>query len=273
MSREALERLARIACDAGEGIMKLYQGGFRVDYKGPGDPVTDADREANTLICSRLAAEFPGAAIVAEESASEAYANYRDHERVFFVDPLDGTREYVAQNGQFVVMIGLLEGEKATLGVVYAPTTGTLWYGGRGLGAFRRGPDGSEQPVQVTAVSEPEQARLTVSRSRRSERMRQNLQRIGAQEVVPMGSAGLKGALVAEGSVDGYLAVGIAGKHWDACATDALVSAAGGHVSDLHGRPFDYRSEHLELSHGLLAANPVLHAALRQRLDSASARA
>lgn len=273
MSLDDLERLARIARDAGQGIMKLYQSAFRVDYKGPGDPVTDADRDANALICGRLAAEFPEAAVVAEESASELYANYRDHDRVFFVDPLDGTREYVAQNGQFVVMIGLLEGETATLGVVYAPTTGTLWCGGRGLGAFRRDADGREQPLHVTGVSEPEQARLTVSRSRRSDRMRSALSSIGARQVVPMGSAGLKGALVAEGSVDGYLAVGIAGKHWDACATDALVSAAGGRVSDLRGRPFDYRAEALELSHGLLAANPMLHAALLQRLDPASARA
>src|SRR5262245_3278210 len=250
--------------------MKLYEGDLRVDYKGPGDPVTDADREANALICSRLALEFPEAAIVAEESASEHYANYRDHERVFFVDPLDGTREYVAHNGQFVVMIGLLEGDTATLGVVYAPASETLWYGARELGAFRRAADGNEQPIQVTAVGDPEQARLTVSRSRRTERMRLALQRLGARQVVPMGSAGLKGALVAEGNVDGYLAVGTAGKHWDACATDALVSAAGGRVSDLSGRPIDYRSEELELSHGLLAANPVLHEALRQRLAAAS---
>ena len=271
MSRGDLERLARVARDAGEGIMKLYQRDLRVDYKGPGDPVTDADRQANELICSRLAADFPDAAIVAEESAAEHYANYRDHERVFFVDPLDGTREYVAQNGQFVVMIGLVEGDIATLGVVYAPATGTLWCGRRGEGAFRRAADGSEQSIRVTAVTEPERARLTVSRSRRSEHMRQALQRLGALQVVPMGSAGLKGALVAEGSVDGYLAVGTAGKHWDGCATDALVSAAGGHVSDLLGRPIDYRSEELELSSGLLAANPELHAALRRRLDTLSA--
>ena len=81
-----------------------------------------------------------------------------------------------------------------------------------------------------------------------------------------MGSAGLKGALVAEGDVDAYLAVGVAGKHWDACAMDALVSAAGGHVSDLRGEPLDYRSGELELSHGLLAANPLLHEAMRRRL-------
>ena len=266
MSSRELEILADIARDAGRGILRIYESDFRVEYKGPGDPVTDADREANALICGRLSAEFPGAAIVAEESASEHYADYREHSRVFFVDPLDGTREYVAKNGQFVVMIGLLIDDRASLGVVYAPTTDTLWCGERGVGAFRIDDGGTRREIRVAAVDAPEQARVTVSRSRRSERLKHTLQQIGPRQVVPMGSAGLKGALVAEGDVDAYLAVGVAGKHWDACAMDALVSAAGGHVSDLRGEPLDYRSGELELSHGLLAANPLLHEAMRRRL-------
>jgi 3'(2'), 5'-bisphosphate nucleotidase len=266
VSSGELERLAQIARDAGAGILRTYQSEFRVDYKGPGDPVTDADREANTLICDRLAAEFPGAAIVAEESASEHYAHYRDHSRVFFVDPLDGTREYVAKNGQFVVMIGLLVDELPMLGVVYAPTTDTLWCGERGVGAYRVVARGAREPIAVSTLQEPADARITVSRSRRSDRLKESLRRIAARQVVPMGSAGLKGALVAEGNVDAYVAVGVSGKHWDACAMDALVSAAGGKVSDLRGVPLDYRSEELELSHGLLAANPKLHESMRQRL-------
>jgi 3'(2'), 5'-bisphosphate nucleotidase len=269
MTRTDLDRLAQIARDAGQGILRTYQSDFRVDYKSPGDPVTDADREANALICGRLAAEFPDAAIVAEESASEHYADYREYSRVFFVDPLDGTREYVARNGQFVVMIGLLIDDLASFGVVYAPTTGTLWCGARGLGSFRVEADGSERPIQVSGVVEPAGARITVTRSRRSDHLNGVLSRVGAREVVPMGSAGLKGALVAEGSVDAYLAAGIAGKHWDACAMDALVSAAGGSVSDLDGKPLDYRSRQLELSRGLVVANPVLHAALLSRVESA----
>lgn len=268
MSRDDLERLSRIARDAGRGILHTYQSEFRVDYKSPGDPVTDADREANSLICARLAAEFPGAAIVAEESASEHYAAYREHSRVFFVDPLDGTREYVARNGQFVVMIGLLVDDLPSLGVVYAPTTDTLWCGERGAGAFRVDADGSERPIRVSSVVEPERACVTVSRSRRSDRLKGILQKTGARQVLPMGSAGLKGALVAEGGADAYLAAGVAGKQWDACAMDALVSAAGGKVSDLRGEPLDYRSPELELSHGLLVANPALHQALSQRLCS-----
>jgi 3'(2'), 5'-bisphosphate nucleotidase len=266
LSRRELELLASIARDAGQGILRLYQSDFRVDYKSPGDPVTDADREANALICARLSAEFPDAAIVAEESLAVDYAGYREHARVFFVDPLDGTREYVAKNGQFVVMIGLLIDDLASLGVVYAPTTGRLWCGERGLGAFCVEADGSERPIRVSDVAEPGASRVTVTRSRRSDRLKRTLAEVAARQVVPMGSAGLKGALVAEGSVDSYLAVGVAGKLWDACAMDALVSAAGGRVSDLRGNPLDYRSSELELSHGLLAANPTLHAALLRRL-------
>jgi 3'(2'), 5'-bisphosphate nucleotidase len=269
VTRRELDLLARIARDAGQGILRIYQSDFRVDYKGPGDPVTDADREANALICGRLQAEFPDAAIVAEESASEHYARYREHARVFFVDPLDGTREYVAKNGQFVVMIGLLIDDVASLGVIYAPTTGTLWCGARGLGAFRMEADGSERPIGVSAVAELAGARITVTRSRRSESLKRMLARIGSRQVMPMGSAGLKGALVAEASADAYLAVGVAGKHWDACAMDALVSAAGGTVSDLLGKPLDYRSGELELTQGLLVANPALHAALLKRIESA----
>jgi 3'(2'), 5'-bisphosphate nucleotidase len=269
MSRDELDRLASIARDAGRGILRLYESDFRVDYKSPGDPVTDADREANALICSRLAAEFPGAAIVAEESASEHYAGYRDEKRVFFVDPLDGTREYVAKNGQFVVMIGLVIDELASLGVVYQPTTGTLWCGARGLGAWCVEADGSERPIRVGSVSQPEEARVTVSRSRRSDQLKGVLKQLGPRQVMPMGSAGLKGALVAEGNADAYLAVGVAGKYWDACAMDAIVSAAGGRVSDLRGAPLDYRSRELDLSYGVLAANPALHAAFQRRLGLA----
>ncbi len=266
MSPGDLERVAQIAREAGRLIMSTYALDFSVDYKGPGDPVTDADREANALICAELGRAFPDAAIVAEESDPATYADYREQERVFFVDPLDGTREFVAKNGQFVVMIGLVVGAASELGVVYAPTTDTLWCGLRGAGAHRIDADGSKVPIHVGEVSEPEAATVTVSRSRRSERLKRALQLISPRQVVPLGSAGLKGAQVAQASADVYLAVGTAGKLWDACALDALVSAAGGRVTDLAGQFVDYRGPQLELAQGILACNQTLHATLAPRL-------
>jgi len=268
VSRAELDTLCAIATDAGQAILQIYASGFQVDYKSPGDPVTDADRAANVMICERLHAHFPDAAIVAEESPEEAYLDYRSSARVFFVDPLDGTREFVAKNGQFVVMIGLLVESAVTLGVVYAPATGTLWFGSRELGAYRRDSDGHERSIRVGAVEQPAEAHITISRSRRSLPLDEALRRIAPRLVVPMGSAGLKGSLVAEATADAYLAIGAAGKHWDACALEALVNAAGGRVTDARGLPLNYRSEGMELEHGLLVSNQSLHGALLARLTA-----
>lgn len=269
MTPAETERLLEIAREAGDAILQVYaRADFGVDYKSPGDPVTEADKIANELICSRLSLEFPDAAIVAEESAPEAYAGYRERSRVLFVDPLDGTREFVARNGQFVVMIGAVTQDCAVAGVVHAPVSGTSWYGIRGVGAYRVEADGTRRAIHVGSVHQPETARITVSRSRRSERLRRALSHIAPLNVMPMGSAGLKGSLVAEASADAYVALGQAGKYWDACAMDALVSAAGGRVTDACGRDIDYRSPELVLEHGLLASNPELHRALLERLQA-----
>lgn len=261
-TRRELALLCDIASEAGRAIRAIYASGFQIEYKSPGDPVTDADKAANELICRRLQAEFPEAALVAEESPEETYADYRQRERVFFVDPLDGTREFVARNGQFVVMIGLLVENVVRLGVIHAPASDTTWYGALGLGAFRRDAGGAERRISVGAVAEPQAARVTISRSRRSERLSTALRAISPRLITPLGSAGLKGAQVAEDAADAYLAVGAAGKHWDACALEGLVHAAGGRVSDVRGQALDYRAREMELEHGLLVANPALHAAL-----------
>ncbi|MEO8179941.1 MAG: inositol monophosphatase family protein, partial [Deltaproteobacteria bacterium] len=152
--------------------------------------------------------------------------------------------------------------------VVYAPATGTLWFGSRELGAYRRDSDGRERSIRVGGVEKPAEALITISRSRRSEPLSEALRRIAPRVVVPMGSAGLKGSLVAEATADAYLAIGAAGKHWDACALEALVNAAGGRVTDARGLPLNYRSEGMDLEHGLLVSNQSLHGALLARLTA-----
>jgi 3'(2'), 5'-bisphosphate nucleotidase len=96
-----LKLLMTIAAEAAKLIMEVYARPFDVDYKGPQDPVTEADRRANDLICERLEQAFPGVPIVAEESDPATFAGFRSHDRVFFVDPVDGTREFVDRNGEF----------------------------------------------------------------------------------------------------------------------------------------------------------------------------
>jgi 3'(2'), 5'-bisphosphate nucleotidase len=266
MSPLELDQLVVIARAAGAIVMNVYSAEFAVDYKAPSDPVTAADRLANDLICERLAQAFPGAPIVAEESAPESFLGFQTGERVFFVDPLDGTREFVARNGQFVVMIGVLEGALPTAGVVFAPATGTTWYGALGSGAFRTELDSGPKPIRISDVERPELASVVSSRSQRSAALQQALTGLGAREHLAVGSAGLKGAQVAEGTADAYLSIGRSGKLWDACAVDALVHAAGGRFTDTLGARLDYRAADISLSNGILACNERLHAALLARL-------
>jgi len=255
---DVLEPMLEIANEAARLVLEIYETPFSVDFKGPKDPVTAADRRANELICGKLADAFPGVPIVAEESDPETFAGYQKKERIFFVDPLDGTTEFVGRNGEFVVMIGLVEGTVAQAGVIVAPAKDLAWAGLAGTGAWEI-QGGARRAIRVSSTDELGQARVVSSRSHRSPTLERALAMLGGKELVPLGSAGLKGAEIASGRAEIYVGTGRAGKRWDACAVDALVTAAGGRFTDSFGGPIDYRSASLENDRGLLATNGKLH--------------
>ena len=264
-----LQTLDAIAREAAVLILQVYATEFSVDFKAPRDPVTEADRQANELICERLSKCFPNVPIVAEESEPETFAGYRDAERIFFVDPLDGTREFVARNGEFVVMIGLVVGDRARASVIHAPESGTSWLGELGQGAYQTEADGSRKPISVSSVASLAEARIVGSRSHRNPALEETLASLGARELVALGSAGLKASVVAHGAADAYVAPHYAGKRWDACAADALISAAGGKLTDSRGNLFDYRAEKLDNDRGIVASNGRFHDAIVEKLAAA----
>lgn len=256
-----LSLLRDIAAEAARVVMDVYARPFDVDYKAPQDPVTEADRRANDLICERLSREFPGVPIVAEESDPATFTDFRRHDRVFFVDPVDGTREFVDKNGEFAVMIGLLEGARAVASVIDAPARGEVFAAWVGQGALRIA-DGKEQPLRVSDVADITLGSLVGSRSHRSPQLERALAELNPRAIRVMGSAGLKSTLVARAEVEAYVAPGYAGKRWDACAADALVVAAGGMLTDTYGDAIDYRAPSLSNSRGLIASNGHVHEAL-----------
>jgi 3'(2'), 5'-bisphosphate nucleotidase len=256
---ETLKTLLLIAEEAAREVMAVYARPFAVDFKAPEDPVTEADRRANELICTRLEEYFPGIPVVAEESPEARWSHFRSSERVFFVDPVDGTREFVARNGEFVVMIGLLEGDVPTHGVLNAPALGRIWAGATDVGAYEVLADGSHKTIRVPAAKAIGESTVVSSRSHRSSLLEQAIQHLGAQEVLPIGSAGLKGAAVARGAADIYLAPEHAGCRWDSCAPEAIIRAAGGIYTDAHGHRLDYRAASLYNDRGIVAAAPGLH--------------
>lgn len=265
-----LTKLAEIAKSAGDVVLRSYQTTFEVEFKGPNDPVTSADRAANSLICAALAEQFPNWPIVAEESDPNSFGDFRSADCVFFVDPIDGTQEFLDHTGEFVVMIGLVTGDRATAGVIHAPTNGMFWAGEVGNAAYQFMHSAEIRPISPSTTNQLSESRILVSRAHRSVKLIQRLEAIRAGTIQSLGSAGLKGAMVAEGKADAYLALRQAGKRWDACALDALVTAAGGRVSDTLGRPIDYRGSSLVNDYGLVVSNGALHEPLISRLATTS---
>jgi 3'(2'), 5'-bisphosphate nucleotidase len=264
---EELEAMLQIAREASALVARVYATDFAVDYKRPADPVTEADRQANALICSRLAMVFGPVPVVAEESPEGSFDRFWRAPRVFFVDPLDGTRDFVARNGEFVVMIGLAEQGRAISGVVHAPATGTAWIGAVGLGAWEIADGGGPKtPIRVSPERDLREARAVVSRTRRDPDLERALRALGVERISARGSAGLKAADVAVGRADLYIQTGCAGQLWDACAPEAIVRAAGGQCSDLLGNAIDYSQPELGNARGLLMTNSGLHGPVLERL-------
>lgn len=269
--QEALEAMLAVAREAQGVITRIYQGDFQVEYKAPGDPVTAADKQANALICKKLSELYPDVPIVAEESESPRFDEYRKREHCFFVDPLDGTIEFVKRSGEFAIMIGLAERGRALLGVIVAPVSGTAWIGGIGIGAHRIEPDGRRSPLRVSETPTLDRARVVITRSHRSEKLATVLEAIDPLEARPLGSAALKAMRVAEGTADLYVQPGRCGKRWDFCAPEAIVVAAGGRFTDALGKPIDYAGGPLENRTGVLASNGILHEAALARIRAALA--
>ncbi len=263
---DVLERALALAAEASAIVMRVYAADFAVEYKGKDDPVTRADKLANEHITRGLAAAFPGVPIVAEESDPAAFAGFEAQPSAFFVDPLDGTREFVAKNGQFAVMIGLAENGRATLGVVACPALARTFAGADGVAFELAG--GERRPLKVSRAGALEAARVVVSRARRSEATEAIVLRLGAARTDRVGSAGVKGTRVACGEAEVYVHAGVAGQRWDSCAPEAIVRAAGGAVTDATGAPIDYRAPSLTNAAGILMTNGVLHAAVLARLPA-----
>ena len=177
MDASFLETLHVIAGAAGQALLEMYgAASLPVDYKGPGDPVTAADRRSNRLLVQRLNEAFADVPVVAEESDPGSFKGFREAPRVFFVDPLDGTQEFIRRIGEFAVMIGLVEGPRAMAGVVYAPAVRVAWAGAVGLGAWRIDQKaGTWLPVRVSPTDDLSRARIVASRSHRSARLERAL--------------------------------------------------------------------------------------------------
>lgn len=232
-----LEAVREIAEAAGREIMIVYESDFAVERKADTSPITEADVVANRLIAERLAALEPTLPVLTEETRAPAWRERREWRRYWLVDPLDGTREFVKRNGEFSVNIALIDAGEPVLGVVLAPAIGREYAAVRGLGAWRY-VDGRAESIRVRAPRWP--PTLALSRSHSGAREMQLCETFDSPEIVRCGSS-LKTCLIAEGKADLYPRLGPTSE-WDTAASQCVLEAAGGQLTDLKGRPLRYNS-------------------------------
>ncbi|HTV45625.1 MAG TPA: 3'(2'),5'-bisphosphate nucleotidase CysQ [Stellaceae bacterium] len=237
-SRETLLEVARqAALAAGEAIMRVYAQEFDVRQKADKTPVTEADLAAERVIIDMLGSAFPEIPIVAEELV-EAEGLPPAAARFWAVDPLDGTREFIARNGEFAVCIGLVEDGRPVLGVLHGPAVG-LTYAAHGPGtATRQRAGGIAAPIQARAAAADG---LVVVHSRSHENSRRLGEFLQDYPVLGRRSCGsaLKFGLIAAGEADLYPRFGTT-MEWDTAAGQAILEATGGRVETFAGAPLAY---------------------------------
>lgn len=244
-SRDLLDALAALCVEAGCAILDVYDGpAIEARAKDDRSPVTDADERAEAILLKGLETLFPGVPVIAEEASSRDGVRADAPAIFLLVDPLDGTREFLAKNGEFTVNIGLIEAGVPVLGCVHAPALGKTWLGGAGVGALvaerplREAPTaGAFLPISVRAPS-AEGLCAVASRSHSDATTEEFLGKLNVASRRSAGSS-LKFCLVAEGEADVYPRFGPT-MEWDTAAGHAVLSAAGGAVLRPDGLPFDY---------------------------------
>jgi 3'(2'), 5'-bisphosphate nucleotidase len=233
-----LEIALRAALAGGEAVMRVYADPFEVTQKDDKTPVTAADLASERVIVAMLTEAFPEIPVVSEETVPAAGFE-SPAARFWCVDPLDGTREFVAKNGEFAVLIGLVEGGRPVLGVVHGPAQGVT-YLAHGVGTAMRRHEGGGAFAPIRARMPGPQGLVAVhSRSHEnSRRLAEYFQGRPVIERKKCGSA-LKFGMLAAGEADLYPRFGTT-MEWDTAAGQAVLEAAGGQVLDLAGRPLAY---------------------------------
>jgi 3'(2'), 5'-bisphosphate nucleotidase len=238
-----IEPLTELVIQAGAAILAVDRAAMTISGKPDGSPVTEADLAADRIIAQGLARLVPAVPTVSEERVGLAEPFYRGS--FFLIDPLDGTKEFVAGRDEFTVNVALVTDGVPLLGIIAAPALGFIWRGLVGRGADRvttHAPSAAE-PIHARAL--PKSGEPWVAATSRSHSDSRTEAFIAARHGAirhPLGSA-VKFARVAEGQADIYPRLAPTSE-WDVAAGHALVSAAGGRITDARGEPVLFGQGH-----------------------------
>ena len=271
----ARDEACAAAREAWEAIRDLYEHGSRVQHKADG-PTTEADLLADRIITEHLKARFPidVYGYLSEETEDDPSRLERD--RVWVIDPIDGTKDFIRKSGDFAIHIGLVEKEldglwRPVAACVYLPVPGEMFSAIQGRGTTlqiheNNTPVGEPVPVHVSQRKSIPKMRAIISRSNRTARLDRFIERMGFTRTRSVGSIGVKLSRITRGDDDFYInfARGRC-REWDICAPELILLEAGGALTDLDGRELDYNKPNIQVGSGLIASNALAHAELQRR--------
>jgi 3'-phosphoadenosine 5'-phosphosulfate (PAPS) 3'-phosphatase len=252
---DVVQRCGDLALTMQAGGAASLQTAQKADDQGP---VTRADLAVEKLLLEALHEHFPDDAILAEESAGSS--NWTSHERVWMIDPIDGTKDFAEGDPSWAIHVALTIDGRPALGIVHEPAHQRLCWGIdyldlRKAWCRRNGENCVEALHGLGGVSP--QCRLVTSKSHRSERLDAIMERLGitAEQTLRTASTGVKLAMIARGAAEIYAHPTLGTKLWDSAAPQVVLHASGGRLTDMLGKPLVYDTAVVDNRFGLLASH------------------
>ncbi|BFN13670.1 3'(2'),5'-bisphosphate nucleotidase CysQ [Marinobacter sp. RI1] len=246
-----LPDVIKIADEASEKVLHIYQSDFKVNYKEDHSPITAADIASHDIIVKGLRQISRDIPILSEEGAEIPWEERKKWRRFWLIDPIDGTKDFTQRTGEFTVNIAMIEDGEPVMGVVTAPALKEAFWGIKGEGAHMRDRTGRVHRIRV---AEPKDTlRVVASKNHLNEETRAFIEALGLHETVQAGSS-LKFCRIAEGHADIYPRMGPTSE-WDTAAAHAVLVAAGGKVQTPEGQPLVYGKENILNPNFIAAGN------------------
>jgi 3'(2'), 5'-bisphosphate nucleotidase len=260
-----LENVIFIVKEAGAKTLTFYGGEYSIKDKGNDSPVTQADIASNEILIKGL--EKYGYPILSEEGAPEENIacplGRLKADIVWIIDPLDGTKDFIDETGEFTIMVGLVEKQadgsyRPVLGVIYRPVSDTVYFAVKGQGAFALRKEEKIEKLVVSPELEWHNMIMLTSRNHTTDLEWQVAKKLHISKVITFGSS-LKACLIAE--KEGHVNFNPSKYtwEWDVCASDIIVHEAGGLFTDIKGNMFNYNKKDPRNNNGYLASNGVNH--------------
>ena len=241
------------AMKAGKAVIEVYKNNFSYQVKDDNSPITEADIKSNMIIQKALSTtNIP---ILSEESVDNL-ARLKC-EKIWIIDPLDGTSDFIEKGGEFTIMISLVQSSKPILGVIYWPTEDKLYVAQKNQGAYELF-SGHWKKLNVNNISNLEKCHAVLSRHHLSESDKKFIKKLNLLEFNQKGSS-LKVLDVCSGKAEVYLTTTNKIKQWDTSASYCLISESGGKMTSMNGEDLEFNTELINHKNGLLVTNGLVH--------------